>query len=162
MQFHLFLPVFSLFLGQALHVLSRNTCLTLEVLRALTSYPACWRLEGVAHPSKSSRKGSSFPTAWSSVLTYIFLHFLIYDLTSTQCTHSGVWKTLCSHTMESLSFTECTRFPLLFFCSAFNLRCSEDLRFTSHKSPQSSAHFTNTWFSFHSLHVLAFFAQSSH
>lgn len=72
----------------------------------------------------------SFPTPCSSVLTYVLFHLLIYDLTSTQCTHSGVWKTLCSYSMESLSFSECTQFTLLFMSSAFNLyfnlTCSEE------------------------------------
>lgn len=43
------------------------------------------------------------PTPCPSILTCVLLYLLIYDLISTQCTHSGVWKTLCSHSMEPLS-----------------------------------------------------------
>lgn len=83
------------------------------------------------------------PTPCPSLLTYVPLYLLIYDLISTQRTHSGVWKTLCSHSMEPLSSIKPTQFTLRSLSSVFNLYSNlravqrkGDLRFTSHKSPQ--------------------------
>lgn len=135
------------------HVLSRNTCQTLRVFPVRTSYPACcYRIVSTTPYRQTQPPLFSFilsfvapitPLPCPSILTYVPLYLLIYDLISTQRTHSGVWKTLCSHSMEPLSSIKPTQFTPLSLSSIFNLysnlRAAQrkgDLRFTSHKSPQ--------------------------
>lgn len=97
-------------------------------------------------------------TPQSSPMFLSALYLLIYDLISTQHTHPGVWKTLCSHSVESLYSIKRTHFTLLSLCSVFGLYSTLWGRRTW-ASPltnlhKSSAHFTSRWFGSHSVRLL--------
>lgn len=93
------------------------------------------------------------PTSCPSVLTYVSLHLLIYDLISTQHTFK-VCERPFVHTLWSHCPPKPSRFTLLSLGSIFNLcshlrRCSEEEE--TWDSPltnlhKSSAHFTSRWF----------------
>lgn len=88
----------------------------------------------------------------------VLLRLLIYDLISTQCTHSGVLKTLCSHSMEPLSSLNALgsllSHPDRSICIPISVllwgegRPETQLLTNLHRS---STHFTSKWFGSHSV-----------
>lgn len=150
---------------------SRNTCRTLRACTVCTSYSACCCSRIVSTTPPPSFQSPSLPrqdplplipTSRPSVLTYVPLHFLIYDLISTEhtvkvCERPFV-RTLWSHCPPKPSRFTLLSLDSIFICIHISglLRGRGDLRFTSHKS---SAHFTSRCFGSYSAQLYSVLAR---
>lgn len=109
--------------------------------------------------SPSNNHPPFLPAPCPSIPTCVPLSLTNYDLMPSQHTHSDVWKTPCSHSMEPLSSCESSQFTALCLSSGISsAQRKEDLRLTSSKPPQIFTSFPSRWFGCRATQRLCFLA----